>query len=170
MYPTHAPRALLACAGLCAFLLQGACGGQPPTAPARGEVLDCAGGGFSLVVPEGWQGRASRAAVTVTRTLPYGGGYPALNIRRVNRAEIDAVDFDGTTLEARGGEVKYRYRRWRNARGQGYRLEALVTTPGGTLFADGSVWDPAQSMDRRFFHGAFWPMINSVSVRAPAAP
>lgn len=157
---------VLAFAALLAF----GCGARPPSAPAQGDRLDCPGGGFSIVVPEGWEGRASRSAVTVTRTLPYGGGYPAMNVRRIDGSEIQAVDFDGTTLDGRIGEVKYRYRRWRNARGQGYRLEAIVATPSGTIFADGSVWDPAQTMDRRFFHEAFWPMINSLSVRTPARP
>jgi hypothetical protein len=136
-------RAFLA-AGLLVVLA--GCGARPPAAIAQGQRVECPG----------------RSAVTVTRLLPYGGGYPALNVRRVDGSELAAVDFDGSTLQSQAGAVKYRYRRWRNARGQGYRLEALISTPNGTLFADGAVWDPAQSMDRRFFHEAFWPMINSL--------
>lgn len=150
------------------WLVASGCGGGPPNRLPSGERTDCAGGGFSVIVPEGWEGRVSRSAMTVTRTLPYGGGYPAMNIRRVSGPELAAVDFPGTTVASPAGEVEYRYRRWRNARGQGYRLEALVRTPQGTLFADASVWDPAQSMDRRFFHDAFWPMLNSLKAR-PAA-
>ena len=168
MPPSRALRlpwvALLVC------LLAG-CGGRPPSAVAEGERLDCPDGAFSLIVPEGWQGRASRAAITVTRTTSYGGGYPAMNVRRIGPGELAAVDFDGSTQSSRSGEIKYRYRRWRNARGQGYRLEALITTPQGVVFADGSVWDPAQTMDRRFFHSAFWPMLNSLEARAlPSRP
>lgn len=163
--PARALSALL----ITSFLLASiGCGGGPPRKLASGERLEVPQGGFSVVVPEGWEGRASRAALTVTRTLPYGGGYPAMNIRRVSGEELAAVDFDGTTVETPAGEVEYRYRRWRNARGQGYRLEALVRTPQATLFVDASVWDPAQSMDRRFFHEAFWPMLNSLKARAQA--
>ncbi len=152
-------RAFLA-AGLLVVLA--GCGARPPAAIAQGQRVECPGGAFSITVPSGWEGRSGRSAVTVTRLLPYGGGYPALNVRRVDGSELAAVDFDGSTLQSQAGAVKYRYRRWRNARGQGYRLEALISTPNGTLFADGAVWDPAQSMDRRFFHEAFWPMINSL--------
>ena len=47
--------------------------------------------------------------------------------------------------------------------------EALLRGPTGTVFADGAIWDPAQTMDQRFFHEAFWPMLNSLQVGSVAS-
>ena len=45
---------------------------------------------------------------------------------------------------------------------RGYRLEVLITSSSGLLFADASVWDQASSLDRRIFEREFWPIINTL--------
>ena len=113
-------------------------------------------------MPEGWQSSLSRSGVSLVRSQPYGGGYPTLNIRRISEEQASSLRFDGSSFDSEGGRVEYRYQRWNNPRGAGYRLEALLSGKSGLLFADASVWDPAKNLNRAFFEDSFWPIIHSV--------
>lgn len=113
-------------------------------------------------MPEGWQSKLSRSGVSLVRSKPYGGGYPTLNVRRISEEQAKSLRFEGRSFDHEGSRIQYRYQRWNNPRGAGYRLEALLSNDSGLLFADASVWDPARSLNRAFFEEAFWPIINSV--------
>ena len=142
------------------------CDSKPSVAvPADGNPLVHPEARFTLIVPEGWQTSVSSMGVSLVRTQPYGGGYPTLNVRRVTSQEADVLRFKGSSFDNGSGRTAYRYQRWHNPRGSGYRLEALLDGDGGLLFADASVWDPATDLNHDFFEQAFWPIINSVDAR-----
>ncbi len=138
------------------------CSDRPPATVAEGDAVVCDAGSFRISAPAGWRSRVSRNTVTLTRDLPYGGGYPTVNVRRLEEGEALAQAFEGGRLKSPAGEASYRYQRWGNARGRGYRLDVLLDTGAGWLVVDASVWDEAQSLDRRFFDETFWPIVNSV--------
>lgn len=143
--------------------LVAACSSRPSLSVATtGSPLEHPEAHFTLIVPDGWQPSISSRGVSLVRTEPYGGGYPTLNVRRITSGEAEVLDFDGSSFDGVAGRVEYRYQRWHNPRGSGYRLEALLHNSSGMLFADASVWDPAKEMNRAFFDEAFWPIINSV--------
>jgi len=75
--------------------------------------------------------------------------------------------FDGRSYKGPSGDVVYRYQGWRNSRGSGYRMEAIITSPRGTVFVDASVWDSATKLDRAVFEEVFWPLINSIEIDSP---
>lgn len=158
-----APRALLVC--VLVVILAG-CGGRPPSAAARGERVAHPDAGFSVAVPEGWQAQRSRAGFSLVRATPYGGGYPTFTVRKVGTQDLLTLEFDGRHVQTGPGEVEYRYEKWSNARGRGYRMEALVDAQGTWLHVDASVWDPALRMDREFFDEVFWPLLNAVRIEA----
>jgi len=120
-----------------------------------------------MVLPDGWQLSSPRDGFSLIRSTPYGGGYPTFNVRVVSAEDLPSLRFDGKRVAAGPGEAEYRYERWSNARGRGYRLEALIDANGTWLFADASVWDAAGRMDETFFHEVFWPLLNSVSFDGP---
>ncbi len=144
---------------LCALLL-GACGRPPDTLAIGSTVRHQAG--FRITVPDGWEVRESRMSVSLVRRTPYGGGFPTLNVRRVVRTEADALEISGSSFDTEAGRVTYRYRSWSNARGRGYRLEALLEGPRGLLVTEASAWDPAPALDRELFEREFWPIVNSI--------
>ena len=151
---------LFASAMLC--LATSACGARPPTQPATGERVTHDEGGFSLVAPEAWQVTSSGRGLSLVRRTPYGGGFPTLTVRRVTQAEASVLAVSGRRLERPGGAFTYRYQRWSNTRGQGYRLETLLSSNGSLLFCDASIWDPSPQLNRRFFEEEFWPILNSL--------
>ncbi len=140
------------------------CSRHPAVVETDGEVLVHQEAKFSILLPTGWQVHRSRDGFSLVRTAAYGGGYPTLNIRRIGFEEARALTFDGDRFHGAAGKVDYRYQRWSNSRGRGYRLEALVWTGKHHLFADASVWDPSLRMDRGFFDREFWPIINAAVV------
>ena len=144
------------------------CRGGPPAAVARGERAAHPALPLSMVAPAGWQLSSPRDGFSLMRSTPYGGGYPTFNVRVVSAEDLPSLQFDGRRTSTPSGEAEYRYERWSNARGRGYRLEALIDASGTWLFADASVWDSAGRMDQTFFDEVFWPLINSVEVGAPA--
>jgi hypothetical protein len=141
-----------------------ACGGRPPSQPAQGDRVVHPDVSLSVAVPDGWQVQRSRAGYSLVRNTPYGGGYPTFNVRVVGTEDLRTLRFDGRTVVTGPGRVEYRYEKWSNARGRGYRLEALVDAESSWLYVDASVWDPALSMDRVFFNEVFWPLLNAVKV------
>ncbi len=144
-----------------------ACGGRPPSDAARGERVVHPDASLSVAVPDGWQLQRSRAGFSLVRTTPYGGGYPTFNVRVVGTEDLPTLRFDGRKVVTGPGRVEYRYEKWSNARGRGYRLEALVDADTTWLYVDASVWDPALSMDREFFDQVFWPLLNAVRIEQP---
>ncbi|MEE2830670.1 MAG: hypothetical protein VX498_15900 [Myxococcota bacterium] len=119
--------------------------------------------GFSLTVPSDWQVNSTGRGLSLVRKTPYGGGFPLVKIRRITSAEAEVLAVKGNRIRrSQGGEITYRYQRWSNARGTGYRLEALVRSDRGLLFADASVWDSSTQINRKFFETEFWPVINSL--------
>ena len=155
------PRWLL----LSAALLLCACG-RPPATVAEGSVVRH-DAGFEVVVPDGWQVQESRMGLSLIRQVPYGGGFPTLSIRRIDRPEAEALEISGSSHRLEGTEVAYTYRSWSNSRGRGYRLDALLDGPKGLLFTEASVWDPSPSLDRLLFEEQFWPIINSIVDQGP---
>lgn len=146
------------------ILLLAGCGGAPPSAPARGERREHPQLPMSFVVPPGWQLTQGKDGFSLVRTTPYGGGYPTFNVRVVSPDDLPSLRFDGKQFDSGAGTADYRYERWGNARGRGYRLEAIVQAEDTWLFVDASVWDPASRMDREFFEEVFWPLLNAVRV------
>jgi len=139
-----------------------ACSSRPPAPTLTGEQWQHPHAEFSLVVPDGWQASVSKTGVSLVRTLPYGGGYPTLTARQVDEDEAKTLSFKGDSFESTQGQVQYRYQRWHNPRGSGYRLEALIVAKGMQLFVEASIWDPARGLNKEFFEEAFWPIINSI--------
>ncbi len=162
-------RALLCALALLsvATLAASGCRGGPPADVARGARTSHPTLPLSMVLPDGWQISSPREGFSLIRSMPYGGGYPTFNVRVVSPEDLPSLRFDGKTAEVGPGRAEYRYERWSNARGRGYRLEALIDAGGTWVFADGSVWDAAGRMDQQFFDEVFWPLINSVAVGAP---
>lgn len=144
------------------LLLLLSCGGPPHTL-AVGEPLHLDEAGFSLTVANGWTARPNRTGVTLTRSTPYGDGFPSLVVRRIAEAEVEALQFDGSRFKSPAGPTVWRYQSWSNTRGRGWRLEALIGDGPSRLFAEGSVWDEAPTIDRQIFEEEFWPMVNSLS-------
>jgi hypothetical protein len=151
---------ILTAALLCLGLLS--CKGGPPAKPAEGTQVVHEKGDFSLTSPSDWKITSSTRGFSLVRKTPYGGGFPTLTIRRVTESEARVLNVSGQKSEREGGTFVYRYQRWRNTRGQGYRLEALYRTELGLLFVDASVWDPSPQLNRRFFEEQFWPILNSI--------
>jgi hypothetical protein len=152
-----------ACALLALFL---ASCGRPPARAAIGESFTHPSAEFELIVPEGWHARETRAGVTLVHEVQYGGGFPTLNVRRVDSQETAALALAGSSFTSGGREIQYRYQSWNNSRGRGWRLEALISTGGATLFADASIWDDTPTLNKQLFEAWFWPVLNSVQDRA----
>ena len=148
--------------GLAAVVFVSACGKGPPEEVAAGQRVQHPSQPLSMVSPEGWQISSPRDGFALIRTTPYGGGYPTFNVRIVGTEDLPSLQFDGKEHVSPAGRAEYRYERWSNARGRGFRLEALVDSQGTWLFVDASVWDPARSRDEEFFDLVFWPLLNSV--------
>ena len=163
---TRVPAVL--CLLLLSVLWACACSGRPPVQVAQGEKIQHEEAAFSLIAPPSWQVTNTAQGLSLVRTAPYGGGFPSLNIRRVNKEEAEVLGIKGQTTRVPSGTVDYRYQRWSNSRGQGYRLEALFRTSDGLLFADASVWDPGTQINRQFFEDEFWPILNSVTTSGSA--
>ncbi len=162
-------RPALVAGTLVALLSLAACG-RPPAAVATGEVYVTDEADFELIVPEGWRAAPAAGGVTLTRETQYGGGFPTLNVRRVTAAEIDALRLSGVTVKSAGRTIEYRYQAWKNSRGRGWRLEALIraeesASGGGALFAEASVWDDEPALNRAVFEDWFWPVLNSIRER-----
>lgn len=154
---------LLTCACLAAApAVLSACSDEPSAPLVTGAEFQHPEAEFTLVVPEGWQQSVSRAGLSLVRTLPYGGGYPTITVRQLDDGEVRPSTFDGRRFESGDNQVEYRYQRWYNPRGSGYRLEVYVTGGSLNLFVEASVWDPARSLNKTFFEQAFWPIINSI--------
>jgi hypothetical protein len=85
-----------------------------------------------------------------------------VTIRRVSEAEAVVLAASGPKVDRATGRFTYRYQRWTNSRGQGYRLQALIRTQEGLLFSDASIWDPSPKLNRDFFDKEFWPILNSL--------
>ena len=140
-----------------------ACAGGPPATEAVGARTEHPTLSFSIVVPAGWTARPSRQGLALVRDLPYGGGYPSLVVRPIAAEDLPSLAFSGRRRPRPDGEAEHRYQRWSNARGRGYRMEALLRLRGGALlYVEASVWDPAQRMDEQFFDAEFWPIVNTV--------
>ena len=157
----------LAAISVLALVYATGCVSKPPTAAAVGGLTKHPSLGLSMVLPDGWQLNSPRDGFSLIRSTPYGGGYPTFNVRVVSVEDLPSLQFDGKRIAAGPGETEYRYERWSNARGRGYRLEALINAEGTWLFADASVWDAAGRMDQTFFNEVFWPLLNSVSHKEP---
>lgn len=157
-------RWLLLAGGLIVVLAAG-CDRAPPSAVAAGTRTHHPTQSLSIALPDGWQISSPRDGFALLRTTPYGGGYPTFNVRIVQADDLRSLQFDGKSHAAGPGMAEYRYERWSNARGRGYRLEALVDADGTWLFVDASVWDSAGRMDQEFFDQVFWPLLNSVSLQ-----
>lgn len=154
-------------AGVLLVLLLVACG-RPSAQVATGTPFTHPDAGFSVVVPDGWHLQQRRTGVTLVREVQFGGGFPTLNVRRVDAAEADALGMDGGSFTSGARRVQYHYQGWNNARGRGWRLEALLTEGDVSLFADASIWDEQTSLDRAVFEAWFWPVLNSIEdERAP---
>lgn len=145
------------------------CAGRPPAQVAQGERVEHEQSGFSLIAPPSWQVASTARGLSLVRTSPYGGGFPTLNIRRVTAGEAAVLHVVGSEVRRPAGKFTFRYQRWSNSRGQGYRLEAVLHSAGGLLFADASVWDSGGQINRRFFETEFWPILNSLEDQGPGA-
>ena len=143
-------------------LLLAGCANRPPAEPANGQRTFHSEGGFSVVAPEAWRVTLSKRRMTLVREAPYGGGFPTVTIRRVSEAEAQVLADSGPKVDKATGHFTYRYQRWTNSRGQGYRLQALIRTQEGLLFSDASIWDPSPKLNRNFFDEEFWPILNSL--------
>lgn len=149
------------------LFLSVSCSAAPSTKTVEGQVLRHPQARFQLVLPPGWQVQQSRLGFSLVREEPFGGGYPTLNLRRLAAGELEDLRFDGRSHKGPAGDVVYRYQGWRNSRGSGYRMNAIITTPRGMVFADASVWDPSTKLDRSLFEQVFWPLINSMEIDSP---
>jgi hypothetical protein len=150
----------------CLCLGSGACGARPPAQAAIGDRVSHSEGGFSLVAPPNWQVTSGNRGMSLVRKTPYGGGFPTLNIRRISAAESKVLAVSGRNVDRATGRFTYRYQRWSNSRGQGYRLEAILRTEQGLIFSDASIWDPSPRLNRQFFDEEFWPILNSLEDHA----
>ena len=101
----------------------------------------------------------------MVRALPYGGGYPTITIRRIDNDEATVLSFKGESFQNTQGQLEYRYQRWHNPRGSGYRLEVLISAQELQLFVEASIWDPARAINKEFFEEAFWPIIKSIRMQ-----
>ncbi len=139
------------------------CAGSPPSERAQGETFKHDDASFRITVPSGWKVQSSPTGVSLIRQVTYGGGYPTVNIRRLDLLEAEALSIQGTRLRRDGGEIEYRFQRWNNSKGRGYRLEVLQFNPGGDmLFVEGSVWDSSASLNKAIFDEEIWPIVNSL--------
>jgi len=153
---------------LAALLFVLGCGGGPGKVEAVGTFQEHNAAGWGLILPEGWQAHGSSTGMSLVRRTPYEGGYPTLNVRRLGPDEVDHYPIEGKNAAAPSGDVVYRYQKWRNALGRGYRMEGVLKTPDGVVFfVDASIWDTAPRVNRAFFEEQFWPVINSVRVTRP---
>ena len=146
---------------LCAALLL-SCSDKPSSPVVIGTEFAHPEAAFTLTVPEGWHPTISRTGLSLVRTLPYGGGYPTLTIRRIGAAEAKTLSFDGSQFDTAAAQAEYRYQRWHNPRGSGYRLEVIIKVGELHVFVEASVWDPARTINQGFFEQTFWPIINSI--------
>ena len=161
-YRSLSPRALVLAVLCLSSGLALACSSRPASPTVTGEQWQHPQAEFGLVLPDGWQSSISSTGVSLVRALPYGGGYPTLNVRRIGDDEANVLSFKGDSFETTQAQLEYRYQRWHNPRGSGYRLEVLVTLQGLQLFVEASIWDPARALNKDFFEEAFWPIINSI--------
>ena len=156
-------RALHSLAALVLLGVLGAgCDSVPKGALTEGELVRLPEAGVELRVPTGWTVRLSDDSLLLTRETPYGGGFPTLSIRAIDSEEATVLGVDGKTVQRGSVQFTYRYLRWNNARGQGYRLEVIASTGGALIFADASVWDPSPKIHAEFFEREFWPVLNSI--------
>ncbi len=150
---------------LLALVLLLGCGGGPGKQEAVGTFQEHLTAGWGLVLPDGWQAHGSSSGMSLVRRTPYEGGYPTLNVRRLGKEEAEHYPIEGKSATGPSGEMTYRYQKWRNSLGRGYRLEGVLRTPAGVVFfVDASIWDTAPRVNRSFFEDEFWPVINSVRV------
>ena len=158
-------RRRLAVAFAALVLLSAGCSSAPSKATAVGTFQEHNSAGWGLVLPEGWQAHGSSSAMSLVRRLPYEGGYPTLNVRRLGDDEVHHYPFEGRAASSPAGEVRYQYQKWRNTLGRGYRLEGILNTPDGVVFfIDASIWDTAMRVNDEFFDTQFWPIVNSIRV------
>lgn len=146
------------------------CDSVPKGALTEGELVTLPKAGIELRAPPGWTLRESDDSLLLTRKTPYGGGFPTLSMRAIDSEEATVLAFDGKTVQRGSVEFTYRYLRWNNSRGQGYRLEVIASTGGSLLFADASVWDPSPKIHAEFFERQFWPVLNSIRSTGATVP
>ncbi len=141
-------------------------GGAPGTRVAEGTPWTD-DEGYQVTVPDDWERTDTRAGARWIRRTPYGDGLPSLTVRCL-AAGVPATVIGATSTELPAGQALYRYERWANSRGRGWRLEALLTTPSGERFEwSASVWDPSPEIDPRFFRDEIWPIIASLKAPIP---
>ncbi len=147
------------------LLLLVGCAGGVSDDEAVGPFQEHPGAGWGLVLPDGWQAHGSAMGMSLVRRTAYEGGYPTLNVRRLEPAEVGHYPIEGRAADGPAGAVTYRYQTWRNALGRGYRLEGILRSPEGVVFfVDASIWDTASRVNRDFFDDQFWPILNTVRV------
>lgn len=143
------------------LLLGVACAPKLPQDVAVGEAFVDENDGFRLAVPPGWAAQDTGRGSVLTRSQAYAGGFPQILVRPAG--EGDVLSSSDSLSRRPGGDMRWRYARWGNSRGQGWRLEALIELDTGPKFwTESAVWDPAAKVDAAFFEREIVPILHSI--------
>jgi hypothetical protein len=146
--------AMLACAHGC---------GRSGAVASDGEIVE-ADAGFALRVPEYWEVRSVAEDVRLVGQQVEADGYPTIQISSPTASELPVNFMEGRRFEWSGGDGAYRYSRWSNSLGNGFRLSVDLRGEHINLVVVADLWDRSITMDRRFFRRRVWPVINSLEV------
>ena len=135
------------------------CGGPDPDLVASGPRLSSPAG-VSVVVPPGWEFVPLQDGLRMVHRAPVGRGFPTLSVRRAAGGVAPAPQ--GRSFRCPLGAGRYRYGRWASPRGRGYRLDAVVETPGDTWIVRGDLWDEGSRVDKEAFETLLWPVLETL--------
>ncbi len=122
--------------------------------------------GLSLVVPPQWDCRQLRKGTRLIHRTPVGNGYPTLQIEKTDGGAA-SLGASGKGFRHPLGPGEYRYSRWGNPRGHGYRLDALIRGQQATYLVHADLWDEGDSTNEDAFDSLFWPVIASLEDTTP---
>ena len=161
--PSTSPRALLAGALALAVLMCAHGCGRSGAIATEGEIVE-ADAGYALRVPDYWEVRAVAEDVRLVGRQIEADGYPTIQISSPAASDLPVDFMEGRRFEWSGGDGAYRYSRWSNALGNGFRLSVDLRAEHINLTVVADLWDRSITMDRRFFRRRVWPLINSLEV------
>ncbi|MCK6529874.1 hypothetical protein L6R50_20715 [Myxococcota bacterium] len=139
--------------------------GPPLDPPAAGRSVESEAG-FSLVVAEGWDARPLRSGLRLVHRTAVGRGFPTMHVEKLPDGTPD-LGAGGRGFRHPAGRGEYRYSRWANPQGHGFRLDVAIRGEAAGFTVRCDVWDERLSVDRDLFETLFWPMIASIRDTAP---
>jgi len=146
--------AALACAHGC---------GRTEAVADEGEIVESSSG-FALRAPDYWEVRSVGDDVRLVGRQVEADGYPTIQISAPLASELPDDFMEGRRFTWSGGEGAYRYSRWANGLGNGFRLAVDLRGDRMSLVVVADLWDRSLTMDRRFFRRRVWPVVNSIEV------